>query len=81
MGHQCTDTRDTQDTTKSPLHPQQATESAPGTQADCMFASSCSPGRLCPLCLCVSLRYGLGANQMTSCGVSRSHTHKLPYVC
>ena len=54
-GHQSTDTKDTQDTTKSPQHTQQAHEFAPGTLADCMLASSCSPGRLCPLCLCVSL--------------------------
>ena len=51
MRHESTDTRDTQDTRKSPQHTQQAHEFAPGTQADCMLASSCSPGRLCPLCL------------------------------
>ena len=60
MRHESTDTRDTQDTRKSPQHTQQAHEFAPGTQADCMLASSCSPGRLCPLCLCVSLRCGDG---------------------
>ena len=53
MGHESTDTKDTQDTTKSPQHTQQAHEFAAGTRADCMLASSCSPGRLCPLCLCV----------------------------
>ena len=35
----------------SPAYSPQANNSAPGTQVDCMLASSCGPGRLCPLCL------------------------------
>ena len=40
----------------TPAYSPQANDSASGPQADCMLASSCGPGRLCPLCLCVSLR-------------------------
>ena len=74
MRHQSTDTRDTQDTMKPPQRTQQAHESAPGTWADCMLASRCSPGRLCPLCLCVSMRYGDGlggGTWMASCQSER----------
>ncbi len=58
MRHESTDTRDTQDTTITPAYSVQVHDSAPGTRADCMLASSCSPGRLCPLRLCVSMRCG-----------------------
>ena len=43
MGHQSTDTRDTQDTMNSPQRTQQAHESNTGAWADCMLVSSCKP--------------------------------------